>query len=163
MALGRVAEQEKKYYLSIADGRVIHHKGNKKFYYAFVEGELDSIYLKERTFNGERVLYWYIDIRADREIYSMSLPYKSGSFKSIILALASASTLEGVVRIEPYTKNGYTKVSVSLNGERLDWVTKELPPVDTVQIAGQPIKDDTKRMQFICSLVEDVKERLHTK
>ena len=61
MALGRVAEQEKKYYLSIADGRVIHHKGNKKFYYAFVEGELDSIYLKERTFNGERVLYWYID------------------------------------------------------------------------------------------------------
>lgn len=160
MALGKVTEQDKKYYLTISDGKVVHHKGGRKFYYAFVEGKLESIYLKERTFNGENVLYWYIDIRADRELYSISLPYKSGSFKSIILALASVPSLDGEVRIEPYTKNGYTKVSVSLNGERLDWVTKELPPVDTIQIAGQPVKDDTRRMEYISSLVDKVQQRI---
>lgn len=162
MALGRTTERkDKKYYLSITEGKIVHSKEGEKIYYTYVEGTLERIYQLERTFNGEKVLYWYIDLRAGRELYSLALPYKSGSFKSIVLALASASTLEGVVRIEPYERNGFTKVVVSLNGNRLDWITKELPPVESIKIAGQPVKDDTKRMEYICELVEAIQGKIH--
>ena len=156
MALGRI-EKESKYYLSITKGKIVHSAKERRISYDFVEGTLEAISVQERTFNGEKVLYWYIPLRGEKgELYILSLPYKSGVFKSIILALASEPTLGRTVKIEPYERNGFTKVVVSLNGKRLDWITKELPPVESVQIAGQPVKDDTKRMVYISQLVEVV-------
>lgn len=157
MALGRVEQRERIYYLSITNGKIVHNDKGKRNIYAFVEGKLEGINLTERTFNGEKVPYWFINLRGEKgELFVISLPYKSGTFKSIVLALASEPTLGKVVKVEPYERNGFTKVVVSLNDKRLDWVTKELPPVEEIQIAGQPVKDDTKRMEYITQLVEAV-------
>lgn len=157
MALGRVEQRERIYYLSITNGKIVHTDKGKRNIYAFVEGKLEGINLTERTFNGEKVPYWFINLRGEKgELFVISLPYKSGTFKSIVLALASEPTLGKVVKVEPYERNGFTKVIVSLNDKRLDWVTKELPPVEEIQIAGQPVKDDTKRMEYITQLVEAV-------
>ena len=114
------------------------------------------------SFNGETVLYWYVDLRGEKgELYSISLPYKSGTFKSIVLALASETAIAlSTVKIEPYKKGDFTKVVVSSNGKRLDWVTKELPPVEELSIAGQRVKDDTRRMEYIESLVATINQRI---
>lgn len=83
-------------------------------------------------------------------------------FKSIILSLANSGRGVGFfpVRIETYLKDGYTKVIVSIGGERLDWVTKELPPVKEIRIGGKVVKDDAARMDYICGLVEEINRRL---
>lgn len=163
MALGQYSELPKRVYLSIAEGKVVHTTSDKKKeYYSYVEGRLERIYQRERDFNGEKVLYWYINLRGSKkELYSISLPYKSGTFKSIVLALASCSTL-GLqdVKIEPYIKNNFTKVIVSVGGTRLDWVVKELPEVSEVLIAGQRVKDDTKRMELIEHYVDEINKLL---
>lgn len=161
MGLG-TTDRARKYYLSIADGKVIHREDGKEESYSFVEGTLGAIYKRERSFNGETVLYWYVDLRGEKgELYSISLPYKSGTFKSIVLALASDTAIAlSTVKIEPYKKGDFTKVVVSSNGQRLDWVTKELPPVEELSVAGQRVKDDSQRMRYIESLVDTINKRI---
>ena len=95
----------------------------------------------------------------------MGFPYASNTFKSIILQLASKEGLESLkngstLRIEPYTKNGYDKVQVWGEGVKLDWVSKQLPPIEETTIGGRRIKDDSKRMAYISSLAEQVKSSL---
>lgn len=161
MALGK-SEQTRKYYLSISEGKIVHSQDGRKEYYSSVEGRLEKVYKMERTFKGETVLYWYVDIRGENgELYSISLPYKSGVFKSIILALASEPAVAlSTLKIEPYKKGDFTKVVVSSNGARLDWITKELPAVKEVRVGGQTVKDDSERMAYIESLVADINARL---
>ena len=65
-----------------------------------------------------------------------------------------------IVRIEPYTKNGYDKVRVWGEGVKLDWVTKQLPPIEEATIGGRRVKDDTKRMAYITSLYEKIREEI---
>lgn len=162
MALGQYSDKPKKVYLGIAEGKLFHSQDGKKEYFSYVDGSVERIYKQERNFNGETVLYWYIDLRGSKdELYSISLPYKSGTFKSIVLALASDTAIAlSTVKIEPYQKEGFTKVVVSSNGKKLDWVTKQLPEVGEVYIAGQRVKDDTKRMEFIEQLVSTINGRL---
>lgn len=161
MGLG-TTERARKYYLSISDGKVVHREDGKEETYSYVEGSLVAIYKRERTFKGETVLYWYVDVRGEKgELYSISFPYKSGTFKSIVLGFASDPAIAlSTVKIEPYKKGDFTKVVTSSNGRRLDWITKELPPVEELRIAGQIVKDDTKRMAYIESLVETINNRL---
>jgi hypothetical protein len=103
-----------------------------------------------------------MDIRDGKETYSISLPYASGTFKSIILSLASYQSLskETKVLIEPYEKNGYTKVCVYAEGEKLDWIVKELPPVKEVNVGGRSYTDDTERMDYIRGIASQVRERI---
>lgn len=162
MALGQNTAQKKRY-LSINHGKVVEGSGDQRQSYSFVEGFIQAIYTKRSTFGGEVVTRWYIDIQDGAELYSLCLPYSSGVFKSIILALASDERLSTStpVRVEPYEgKNGYTKVVVYSDGVKLDWVTKQLPPEETVNVGGRSVKDDSKRMEFICSLCARVQERL---
>lgn len=114
MALGQLEQDTKrKIYLSISKGKVVHYlpDGGVEFF-KNVEGTLQAVYTKERSFNGQKVPFWYIDIKDGEDMYSLSLPYVSGTFKSIILALASDTELtkDKPVVIEPYEKNQYTKV-----------------------------------------------------
>lgn len=167
MGLGNITqEQTRKSYLSINGGKVIIDRGNgKKESFAFVEGVLEGIYQKERTFNGESVNRWYMDLRDGTDIYSICFPYNSGVFKSIILALASDKNLSSStpVRIEPYERNGFTKVVVYSEGVKLDWVVKELPLVTEVMVGNRKIKDESKRMAFICELCNTIIERITNK
>ena len=164
MALGQLEQDTKrKIYLSISKGKVVHYlpDGGVEFF-KNVEGTLQAVYTKERSFNGQKVPFWYIDIKDGEDMYSLSLPYVSGTFKSIILALASDTELtkDKPVVIEPYEKNQYTKVCVYSDGVKLDWVTKELPPLKEVVVGGKTYIDDTERMAFIASIAEKVGERL---
>ena len=164
MALGQLEQDTKrKIYLSISKGKVVHYLPNGGVeYFKNVEGTLQAVYTKERSFNGQKVPFWYIDIKDGEDMYSLSLPYVSGTFKSIILALASDTELtkDKPVVIEPYEKNQYTKVCVYSEGVKLDWVTKELPPLKEVVVGGKTYIDDTERMAFIASIAEKVGERL---
>lgn len=161
MALGQT--RERKIYLSIAQGKVTQGTGNNKKYYDYIDGFIDAIYTKHSKFGGDDVVRWYIDIRDGEELYSLCLPYSSGVFKSIILSLASFEELNSYtpVRIEPYEgRNGYTKVVVYADGVKLDWVDKQLPPQETITIGGKQVKDDSKQMELISSLVQIIKGRL---
>lgn len=165
--LGQITEPKqsrRKTYLNVKDGAIVKRtETGEEVSFSFVEGKLSDVFTKERTFRTERVLYWYIDLRDDTgELFSIGLPYNSGIFKSIILALASDRGLQAIrggeaIKIEPYTKNGFDKVQVSTSGTRLDWVTKTLPAMEEITIGGRTIKDDTKRMEFISSLADKVK------
>ncbi len=160
--LGANDKKTRKYYLSLSDGKVVHSEGGEKEYYSFVQGTLEKIYKRERNFNGETVLYWYVDIRGEKdELYSVSLPFRSGTFKSIVLSLATVEDISlSTIKIEPYKKGEFTKVVVYSNGKKLDWITKELPAVEEIKIAGQPVKDDTKRMAYIETLVKKINARI---
>lgn len=162
MALGKY-QQDNKIWLSIYNGKIERSENGNKTLYSYVEGRLLGIYTKERTYNGERVTKWFIDLQGEEgEVYSISLPYSSGSLKSIVLALASdeALTSQSNVRIEPYLKGNYTSIVVWSDGVKLDWVVRELPEVETIQVGGRSYKDDTKRMQVITSYVEQINQRL---
>jgi len=164
MALGILDEDTKrKIFLSISKGKVVHYtKGGEAENFKNVEGTLSDISIKERSFNGNRVPFWYIDLKDGGETYSLSLPYVSGTFKSIILALASYRDLNSKTKIviEPYERNGYTKVVVYADGIKLDWIVKELPPVNKVVVKGKEYIDDEARMNFIKGLASQVKEKI---
>jgi len=168
MALGKLANEKKqdresRIWLSIQNGQVECSENGTRNYYSYVEGSVERIYTGERTYNGETVTRWFIDIRDEEgNLYSMSLPYGSGTFKSIVLALASDENLStrSVVRIEPYLKGHYTNVKVWSDGVKLDWIINELPPLETVEVGGKTYKDDSKRMQLIESYVKQINSRL---
>lgn len=164
MALGTIDQDTKrKVFLSITHGKVVHYlPGGGVECFKNVEGNLQDITIKERTFNGKATPFWYIDMRDGSQFYSISLPYVSGTFKSIILALASCKELSrgNSVLIEPYEKGNYTKVAVYADGKKLDWVVKELPPLKEIVVGEKTFTDDTERMEFIKGLASTVKERL---
>lgn len=164
MALGTIDQDTKrKIYLSISHGKVVHYlSGGRAENFKNVEGKLQDITIKERSFNGVKTPFWYIDIKDGGELYSISLPYVSGTFKSIILALASYQSLskETTILIEPYEKGNYTKVAVYADEKKLDWVVKELPPLKEVVVGGKTFSDDTERMEFIKRIASQVKERI---
>lgn len=146
-------------FLNVKDGKLIRRDGLVIEEFDFVEGTLEKIYTKEREFNGERVLYWYVPLRDDNgDLYLLGLPYSSGVFKSIVLSLANDPDLTplSTIRIETYLKDGRTKVSVYDQGRKLNWITSELPPVRETQVGGRIIKDDSERMSFIAGLVKKI-------
>ena len=158
-----IREQVQKTYLNISKGKIVKRTLAGEEYYKNVEGGILSIYQRERKFPGGTAPYWYIDLRdVGGEIYSIGFSYTSNIFKSIILSLASVEDMLplGSVLIEPYFKDGKEKVVVYYEGVKLDWVTRELPPLEDVNVAGRVVKDDTKRMQLICSLVEKIGNKL---
>lgn len=154
----------RKTYLSIHHG-IVEKMGadGQKQRFGYVEGSLSAIYKKEREYNGERVLKWFVEMTDESgEVYCISFPFNSGTFKSIILALGSDESLSGssIVRIEPYEKGNFTNVVVWSDGVKCEWMTRDLPPVETVAINGRQYRDETKRMAFIEKVVAMILERL---
>lgn len=159
--LGDIQQTERKTYLNIKDGAVVKRTEAGEERYSFVEGSLEDVTIRQRTFRGEKTPYWYIDLRdgASGELYSLGFPYSSNIFKSIIMALATAEDFRSIM-IKPYQQGGYDKAVVYSEGVKLDWISKSLPPVEEVKRGGLSIKDDSKRMEYICSLAEAVRGRL---
>ena len=156
-------ETEKRVYLNIAKGKIERTLPNgKKEEYSYIEGYLEDFRSKERTFGRERVKYWYIDMRDSEGLYSIGLPLYSGVLRSIVLSLASEGSLSRStpIRLETYEKNGYTRVKLYADGVSLDWITKELPPIETISVGGKTIKDETKRDAFIESLIYSIQNNL---
>lgn len=164
MALGTIDQDtRRKIYLTISHGKVLHYlSGGGAECFKNIEGKLQDITIKERSFNGKKTPFWYMELRDGVELYSVSLPYASGTFKSIILSLASYTKLnkDTTVLIEPYERGKYTKVVVYANGGKLDWVVKELPPLKEIVVGDSRYQDDTDRMNFIRLIASQVKERI---
>lgn len=157
-------DKQRKTYLTISHGKVVQGSGESRQYFSYVDGAIQAIYTRNSTFDNGVVKRWYIDMRDGEELYSLCLPYSSGVFKSIILSLASATDLTAStpVRIEPYEgANGYTKVVVYVEGVKMNWITKQLPPQELITIGGKQIKDDSKQMEFIASLCKQITERIN--
>lgn len=142
------------YYLNIKDGRIYH----KDKAYSSVKGYLQGIHLREREFNGETVFYWYINLKREtaEDIYSIALPYNSGVAKSIFNCIASLESFSEPITIQPYEKDGYTKVLVKTGEIKLSWKYSELPPIQEVKVGDRIVKDDSKRMQFFKDIVEQI-------
>ena len=152
-------------FLNINKGRLEHIEpdGGKTFF-DFVEGKFSRIVQKERNFHGERVLYWYVnfDEPNSNDTYSLAFPYSSNVFKSVILALATATPEElenNIIRVEPWLKGEYTNVTLETDGRRLDWITKDLPEIKNIYIGGKTVKDDSARMELITKYVNTINER----
>ena len=81
MALGHLdTDSRRKIFLSISHGKVVHYlSGGEKEQFKNVEGTLQDITLKERSFNGKTEPFWYIDLRDGKDLYSISLSYASGT------------------------------------------------------------------------------------
>lgn len=168
MGLGNRQTQEQEQrrprkWLSIHHGKVELSENGEKQYYSYVTGYLRSIYTAPRTYNGEQVTKWFIDLEDDeKDYYSISFPFNSGTLKSIVLALASAQDLTASTTIEiaPYQKGNFTNVVVKADGVKLDWVTKDLPPVESLTINGRTVKDEGRRMAYISSLAQSINAKL---
>ena len=160
MSLGKI---DKRIWLTIDKGRVIHTENGERSLFSYVDGRLEDIYKCIRYIKGSHVPIWVINMRSEEgELYSISFSYSSGTFKSIILALASEEelTTDTFIRIEPYKKGQYTNVMIFSDGVKLDWVIKQLPPLRTVIVDGKPVKDDSERMRTIGGYVDLILKRL---
>jgi hypothetical protein len=154
MSLGTT---QKTTYLNIKDGKIFKDKNP----YDYVGGYLKNIDLKDRDFRGETVKYWYINITSkDGDNYSLALPYYSGVAKSIINSLASGDDFSKEILIKPYLSGEYTKVVTYLGDNKLSWKTSELPNIEEVKVGDKIVKDDSKRMEFIVNLVNEINSKL---
>jgi hypothetical protein len=149
--------KQNKTYLNIKEGKIY----NQNTAYDYVEGYLKGIELKDREFRGETVKYWYINIESQSgELYSLALSYGSGVAKSLFNALASAPDFSKEIKIQTYQSGDFTKVVVYLGTDKLSWKVNELPKVEEVKVGDKIVKDDSKRMEFIVTLVNDINTKI---
>lgn len=153
--------KQKKIYLNLREGKIIRKDKTGEQTYDYVEGILAGVTKKDREFNGEQIPYWYIDLidPSGGDVYSLGIHYNSGVAKSILNALASAQSPRKV-RIETYQKGDFTKAVVYNNGERLSWKYTELPPLEEIRLGGRLVKDDTKRMEFMEQIAQEIRSRI---
>jgi hypothetical protein len=146
-----------KIFLSLKDGKIsLKKRSGEIALYDYIEGYLVEIKKVDREFKGEIVPYWYIDLQDNKgDIYSLAIHYNSGVAKSILNSLGSVETL-GIVRIETYLKDEFTKAVVYNNGERLNWRYTELPPVEMVKVGDKTVKDESKRMELFNNLASEI-------
>lgn len=157
-----LGQREKRNYLNISGGKIVRRtdRGDLESF-DYVEGDLERIYTRDREFRGEKVPYWYLDLRDPKsgELYSLGINATSGVWRSLILSLGSCTNFLLPIRISPYKKGNYDRVSVYSGGERLDWVS-DLPPVEEVEVGGQRLKSVQKREEFISGLVSRINTAL---
>lgn len=158
--LGRI---QRRHYLNISGGKIVQRtESGRTFSFDFVEGILEGISQKDREFRGEKVPYWYIDLRDPQtgELYSLGVRASSGVWRSLILSLGSCKDFLLPIRISPYKRGEFDRVSVHQGGERLDWVS-DLPPVEEVEVSpGKRVKSVEKREVFISGIVQRINQTL---
>ena len=157
-----LGQKERKSYLNISGGKIVRRTDYGKLEtFDYVEGDLERIYTKDREFRGEKVPYWYLDLKDPQtgELYSLGINATSGVWRSLIFALGSNTNFLLPIRISPYKKGDFDRVSVYSGGERLDWVS-DLPPVEVIEVGGRSIKSVEKREIFITSIVQRINQCL---
>lgn len=156
-----LGQTQSRIFLNIAEGKIVKRVDQRVEVYDYLEGDLERIYPKEREFRGEKVPYWYLDMRDPQsgDLYSLGIRATSGVWRSLILSLGSIDNFLLPIKINPYRKGDYDRVSVYSEGKRVDWVS-DLPPVEEIEVQGQRVKSTAKRDQYISKLVDQVNTRL---
>lgn len=156
-----LGKTEKRVYLNISGGKVIKRTDRGSESFDYVEGELERIYRRDREFKGEKVPYWYLDLRDPKsgELYSLGINSSSGVWRGIIFSLGSCKNFLLPLRFAPYKKGDFDRISVYSGGERLDWV-EGIPPVEELSFDGNRFKSVAKREDFISGLVDKINTAL---
>ena len=157
-----LGQETKRIYLNIAEGKIVKRTDRGTEKYDFVEGELERIYSREREFRGEKVPYWYLDLRDGKsgDLYTLGINASSGVWRGIIFCLGSEEFNPLLpLKIAPYIGGEYSRVSVYSGDKRLDWVSG-IPQVEEIEVGGQKIKSVQRREEFISGLVRRVNERV---
>ena len=157
-----LGQEAKRIYLNIAEGKVVKRTDRGTEKYDFVEGDLEKIYSREREFRGEKVPYWYLDLRDSKtgDLYTLGINASSGVWRGIIFCLGSEDFNPLLpLKISPYVSGEYSRVSVYSGDTRLDWVSG-IPQVEEVEVGGQKVRSVRRREEFISDLVRKVNERL---
>lgn len=156
MPLGNL---KKTTYISVKEGRLVtKDEAGKEATHDYLEGTLVDITTRTKEFGREKVTSYLIEFNDEAgERLILSLGEKSGVARSILNSLASVSGNFGKVRIVVYVKDGYSKVVVYNNGERLAWKYQNIPSIEERDIGGITLKDDSKRTLFFRSLVDQIR------
>ena len=159
MGLGKT---EKVTYVSIKEGRLVTKDATgAEQLHDYLEGSLVDLTRKEKEFGGEKVTQYQFEFKDDKgERYILSTGEKGGVARALINSLASMQGKTGNLRIVPYAKDGFSKVLLYQNGERLDWKHKEIPGVEERQIEGVKIKDETKRLEFFRNMADEIASKV---
>ena len=157
-----LGQEAKRIYLNIAEGKVVKRtdRGTEKF--DFVSGDLERIYSREREFRGEKVPYWYLDIRDTQtgDLYTLGINASSGVWRGIIFCLGSPDFNPLLpIKLSPYVSGDYSRVSVYSGDKRLEWVSG-IPPVEDIEVDGRRVRSVAKREEFISDLVRRINESL---
>jgi hypothetical protein len=159
MGLGKL---EKATYVSIKDGRLVTKDATgEEHYHEYLEGMLVDLRRREKEFNGEPVTQFHFEFKdATGERYILSTGEKGGVARALLNSLASIEGKAGNLRLVPYSKDGYNKVLLYQNGERVDWKYKKIPDVEEKEVSGTKIKDETKRLEFFRAIAEEIASRV---
>jgi hypothetical protein len=154
-----LGQREKKIFLNIAEGKIVRRTDRGQVErYDFVEGSLERIYTKEREFRGEKVPYWYLDLRDETsgDLYTLGINANSGVWRCIIFCLGSPDFNPLLpLRLSPYMSGNYCRVSVYSGEAKLDWV-EGIPQVEEIEVEGRRVKSVKKREEFISRIVDRV-------
>lgn len=155
MPLGNI---KKTTYISVKDGRLVtKDESGQETTHDYLEGSLVDIATRAKEFGREKVTSYLIEFHDETgERLILSVGEKSGVARAVLNSLASASGNFGKIRILTYVKDGYSKVAVYNNGERLAWKYPEIPLVEERDVGGVTLKDDSKRVLFFRKLAEEI-------
>lgn len=125
----------------------------------FIEGELAAVRVVEVDGHygpSDKLQLDFLDPDSG-ETYRVSMGYRTGHARSIVLALASAERI-GLVRLSVWKKDedGYIRAAVKNDGQSLRWAV-QLPPAG---VDADGCKDTSARDQLIDGLVERIQARL---
>jgi len=125
--------------------------------YDFIEGRLVGVRVVVVDGHYGQSEKLQLDFEDGGELYRVSMGYRTGHARSIVLALAGVERF-GVVRLSTWRKDedGYIRAAVRNDGELLRWA-HPLPPAG-VDEAGE--KDTRTRDEFVDQLLEGIKARL---
>lgn len=126
--------------------------------YDFIEGRLVGVRVVVVDGHYGQSEKLQVDFDDEGELYRVSMGYRTGHARSVILALAGVERFTGLVRLSTWRKDedGYIRAAVRHNGELLKWA-RPLPPAG-VDAAGE--KDTTDRDELIDHLLADIQARL---
>lgn len=157
-----LGKEQKRIYLNISEGKIRKQTEKGVQMFDYVVGDLERIYSRDREFQGEKVPYWYLDLRDGDtgDLYSLGISARSGAWRSLILALGSEDFNPLLpVKISTYKSGQYDRVCVYSGDQRLSWVS-DLPPVEEIEAQGRKIKSVAKREEFISGLVQNINSRI---
>lgn len=157
-----LGQRQRTIYLNISGGKIVRRTDRGLMEsFDYVEGDLEDIYQRDREFRGEKVPYWYLDLRDQKsgELYTLGISASSGVWRGIILCLGNCDNFLLPIRISPYKKGDYDRVSVYSGDNKLEWV-EGLPPIEEIKVGGRTVKSVQKREEFILEIVERIRRSL---
>lgn len=135
------------------EGRTVHEVFHDSF-----TGKLVGIKVQDSPFGKN----WIFSFKDKESVFNLQLSY-SNSYATSILKMLPNIDLSKEMKIQPALKevDGKNKSSLFISQDGVTvkhFYTKDnpngLPPMEQIVVKGQPVWDDTKRIEFLHKMVE---------